>query len=367
MPERRAQDLAPGLVPHPPPPAPGLLGAAALGSSAGVSTDLDTPASSFLDRNGPRGPEPRCSTVNRTETAGSSDPPSVPTVTCPVPDRSAACGPRGTDPLIAPAKRFGTLAAIAVLVVGACSSAATPTPPAPTAAPPASAPASAGGASAPASAPAGSAAAPASATPNCVTGSITSGGSTAMQPVVEAAAESYQAGCSGSTIDVQGGGSGTGLSQVCRRVPDRQLRRGRLRKLATPDAAALVDHQVPGRAGSWSRTRRHWRHQPDHTAGDRHLDRQDHQLEGCRRPRSADRPDHPAGMLGHARDLQADRPGGAAEAHRDDADRGLERRCHAGRLYDPRLNERHRLRLLPANKSGSPASSSTASTPRSPT
>jgi phosphate transport system substrate-binding protein len=80
---------------------------------------------------------------------------------------------------------------------------------------------------------------------DCQPGSITTGGSTAMQPVIEAAKDAYEAACAGSSIDVQGGGSGTGLTQVSAGafqigISDVDA----FSKLATPDAAALVDHQV---------------------------------------------------------------------------------------------------------------------------
>ncbi len=48
----------------------------------------------------------------------------------------------------------------------------------------------------------------------CVAGSISASGSTAMQPVVDAAGKAYVKECPGATINVQGGGSGTGLTQV---------------------------------------------------------------------------------------------------------------------------------------------------------
>lgn len=122
-------------------------------------------------------------------------------------------------------RQLSALAVAAAVLVSACSS--TGASPSPTQAPSTS-PALSG-------------------TPSvtCVTGSITSGGSTALQPLIDAAAKQYAAACAGATISVQGGGSGTGLSQVSQgafQIGASDVLANT--KLPTPDANGLVDHIV---------------------------------------------------------------------------------------------------------------------------
>jgi len=88
-------------------------------------------------------------------------------------------------------RRLSVLAVAATVVLSACSSSATASPAAPAATDTAAA--SAMSTTAPS----------AGGTVNCVTGSITTAGSTALQPLIQDAAAAYDAACSGATITAE--------------------------------------------------------------------------------------------------------------------------------------------------------------------
>ena len=136
--------------------------------------------------------------------------------------------------------RFGAAMIITGLFVAACSSGggATASPSASAAPPSASASESAS-----ASTSAGTS--PSAAAITCASGSITSAGSTALQPLIDKAGKDYVAACPGAQIQVQGGGSGTGLTQVSQGAV--QLGASDVTaesKLPAADAANLVDHII---------------------------------------------------------------------------------------------------------------------------
>ena len=75
---------------------------------------------------------------------------------------------------------------------------------------------------------------------NCISGSITASGSTALAPLVKAVAAKYTAKCSGATITVNLGGSKTGLANVEAGSVDI----GNSDVPASSTQSDLVDHQV---------------------------------------------------------------------------------------------------------------------------
>jgi phosphate transport system substrate-binding protein len=84
----------------------------------------------------------------------------------------------------------------------------------------------------------------AAAAASCATGTLTASGSTALQPLVQQAAQQYEAKCPGSTITVSGGGSSTGLSNVASGSSDIGDSDVPVSNAHSIDAGPVTDHQV---------------------------------------------------------------------------------------------------------------------------
>jgi phosphate transport system substrate-binding protein len=78
----------------------------------------------------------------------------------------------------------------------------------------------------------------------CVAGTLTMSGSTALQPLAQKAATSYQQKCAGSTITVSGGGSSTGLANVASGTSDIGMSDVPVSNAPSIDPTSVTDHQV---------------------------------------------------------------------------------------------------------------------------
>jgi phosphate transport system substrate-binding protein len=151
-------------------------------------------------------------------------------------DVPAPCGTSWRRQMLIGSKRVTALAASALLIA-ACggSGGGTTAPTTAASAPPAAS----------SSAPAASGSPSTGGSVACESGNITAGGSTALQPLVAKASEDYTALCKDAHVDVQGGGSGTGLTQVVGGAFDiGNSDVAAEEKLKPEEASQLKDHQV---------------------------------------------------------------------------------------------------------------------------
>lgn len=79
---------------------------------------------------------------------------------------------------------------------------------------------------------------------SCASGSASASGSTALQPLVQKAADAYRARCSAASVNVAGGGSSKGIGNVVSGVSDIGDSDIPASSVKGVDASQLQDHQV---------------------------------------------------------------------------------------------------------------------------